>query len=157
MSCVEDRQGSGLGGDRTGVPDLAAGFGVERSDVEEDLDLLAVLGPLDHFTILHHRQDPARPRFGFVSGKHGRSGLVDDATVELSRNSCISAPPRLASAASLALHLLVEASPIDLDPALGGNLGRELDRKSERVVELERHRPGELVASGQLGVQQLMT
>ena len=143
MPGVEDRQGSGFGGDRTGVTDLAAGFGIERGDVDEDLDLLAMLGPLDHLAVAHDRQDPAGAGLGFVSGEHGRSGLVDDAPVKLAGHRRIATSPRFPGSAALALHLLVEAGPVDLDAALVGDLGGELDWEAKRVVKLEGHRTGE--------------
>ena len=71
---------AGLGGDRSGVADLAAALGVERGPVEEDLDVVALtraaaVGHVDH------REHAALGGVGAVPEELGDAELLDDLAV----------------------------------------------------------------------------
>ena len=81
-------------------------------------------------------------RVGFVlvvAGEHGAAVRVEDLAV---RRDVVGVGRRdLATrlgATTLLGHSFVEAGAIEFDAALLGDLGRDLDRKAERVVQQER-------------------
>ncbi len=146
---VEHLGPAGGRGDHAGVAHLAAGLGVEGCAVGEHLDEVVV----DR----EHRQQAALGRVVVVAGELGEAELLDDLPVGV--ELVTRARPGLAGVlgpAPLLGHLGLEAGPVDVDAALGGDLGGELEREAVGVVQLEGRGPREGLAPverGQLVVE----
>ena len=139
-----DLGGAGLGGDRTGVADLAAALGVERGLVEEDLDELGVAITARH---VEHVEDPGNGVVGDVAEEHRDAVLLDDAAVGVDVGVLpMDAAGRLRPLALLG-HLRLEPGEIDRDATLRGDLLGQLEREPVGVVEGERRRTRQDVAS----------
>jgi hypothetical protein len=77
VSGVDDDAGARLGLDDTGVTDLAARFSVEGSPAQEQLDLLALLGPLDGLAVRDDGQNLPVGGFCLVPDEVGEPGDVE--------------------------------------------------------------------------------
>ena len=132
---VEHLGPAGVGGDRAGVADLAAGLGVEGRAVEHDGTSSA------HGRCTPRPSEPRTPRGPTNSvGPNCSSSSCEGSSASSSR------PPLLrASLARRPLlgHLGVEAGLVDVDAALGRDLLGELEREAVGVVQQEGDGAGE--------------
>ena len=128
---VEHVDHAGVGGDRAGVADLAAGLGVERRAVEE------------------RRPSPTTPTtrgLGLVllaAGELGGAVLGRGCRCCSSTSSPVATPPALAAArarGALVGHGRLEPGHVDLDAACSADLLGDLEREAVGVVQLERDR-----------------
>ena len=116
--------------DHAVVVDLAAAGGVERG-----LDELGQQLPV----LLRHRRDGGRLLGRLVAGEDRRvAGARRERPQLLARVLPTLAAGAGARADALLLHQRLEALLVDAQPALGGELEREVEREAEGVVELER-------------------
>ena len=127
------------------VADLPAALGVERRHVQEDADVLTLLGHRQLAALgVEHRHDlPVGVEMLVPDelGRRHRAGLDAD------RHA---ASPRPRGARALLLQELGEAVDVHLQPRLGRQLLRQLQREPERVGELERLVAGQDLAFGVL-------
>src|SRR6185312_16182152 len=125
---VVDRETAGRAGQRAGVADLAAGFGVERRAIQDQQSFLALAQPVDMATAAHDAKHLAAAVFqGLVAEEHGRRQLAGQLGRHLS--------PRLelaggAGAFALLVHGLLEAGHVDVEAALACDVGGEVDRET---------------------------
>ncbi len=136
------------------IPDLPARLSVERRAVQDEADLLAFGGELGRAVRAQQgNQAPIglrRPVAGELGlprlGRHGGQVLVGPPL-----------PRRALGPLALLGHQRLEALLVDRQAGLGGELGRELLREAEGVVELEHHVAGEalpFLGPFHLGVEQ---
>ena len=131
---VLDAHPAAGGADETGVTDLSARLGVERRALEIELHLVALRHELGAMPI---DPQPGDPGFGFqlgIAGEFGARKLFDGGPVLRDRS---------ARAVALSRHRGLESVLVDGEPAILGQLARQLEGKSEGVVELERVLAGE--------------
>ena len=112
------------------IADLPARLRIERRAVEHDDGFLA-------------REDLFRLRAAFVERDHFRIEGERVVTMEFGRAAAVvdalarAEARRGARALALALHGGFEAGVVDAHAALARDVGGQIDRKAERVVELE--------------------
>jgi hypothetical protein len=112
------------------VADLAARLGIERRFVEDDDTDFAFAELFDRTAVAVEREYLAAELERLVAMEMGHRAAV----VERRRH------PELAGSARLFLlqrHRGVEGGDIDADPALAADIGREVEREAEGVVQLE--------------------
>ena len=110
---VEHHGPPGLGRDGAGVADLAAGLGIERGAVEEDVDravALTVTGPaIDR----DHGQHPALGHVVRVAEELGHPELVDDVTIRVEIDALTG--PLLCGLGPITLGGHVGTEPVEVD------------------------------------------
>src|SRR5690606_25037332 len=134
---------SGFGDDRSGVPYLPARFGIEGSEIDEDLPLLALLETLAGFSFDQDGEHLSPVAFPFVSGECGEAEFVGELAIDLPGSGGVASLPRRPSPLALRFHLRLEALFVNDAAPFGDDFRSELDRESVCVVELEGHCPGE--------------
>src|SRR5579875_1095886 len=118
------------GGNRPAVADLTALFGIERRVVEDDLRRFAGDDLVDRLAVAQQHHDLAVGFQARVAVEHADDTRqirhVDDRALFRGVR---------ASARALLFHRLLESFEIDGDAAFHGDLARELERKTVRVVQ----------------------
>ncbi len=138
---VVDLGEAGVGADRAGVADLAARLRVEGSAVEEDLDDAVLVGG-------EHREDATLRLALDVAGELGLAELLEQLAVRVGVRMLGARLAGVLAAAALLGHRRVEARGVDVDAALGRDLGGQLEREAERVVQAKRDIPREHLRLG---------
>ncbi len=126
------------------VADLAAGFGIERRAIEHDDAGLAGVQLVDRRALAVERRDAG------AQLRAARSREIRSLSPAYSRPLGHREPARRARTLALRAHRRLEARHVEHHAALAADVGGEIDRKAEGVVELE-HRLAveQLVARGE--------
>src|SRR6516162_11262555 len=138
---AEQRQACAALRDLAAVADLPARFGVERCAVEDDDAAIAGHERVGLDAVLVDRGDARFVEQRLITTEFRFRAFISEclARLELARG---------ARALALRLHRLFEARIVDDDAALAADVGREIERKAEGVVERE----GDLTRENELRV-----
>ena len=145
---IGDLDDTRFGCDRAGVPNLAARLSVERADVEEELDVAPLLCPFDAVALAQDRKDLPSPVGYLISDEVRRVDAPQELSVCLCLATGVVPLERSSRPVLLFGHGDVEARPVDGESSFGGDLLGQLDRETERVVELERGLAGNRIPIG---------
>lgn len=136
---LHDRENA-VGLDQPRVADLAAALGIERRTFEQDHALLAFAESVDFPSVPDERADPGIAFALFVTdeirgaefvGQRVEHVPLDDVVGDLLAGA--------AGALALPRHLRLESLFVDRHAALGADLAGQLQRETERVVQLKGH------------------
>ena len=146
LDCVGNPDSPALGLERSGIADLAAGFGVEGRLVGDDRDRVASFGTLDLGAVAHQGDDLAFGALGLVAEEFGRAVAVAQAEPDSVLRPVAGAGPGLARFGALALHGCVEAVQIDRPALAAQHILGEIEGEAVGVVEPEGDLAGERFA-----------
>ncbi len=151
-------RGAALGADQPGIADLAAGLGVERRLVHDDLHSGAGRRGIDLRAVLHQRQDLPRGMLGVVAEKLGRALRFGDVIPDGRIRRLARARPGGARLGLLRRHRGIEPPGLDAAALFAQRVLGKVEREAKGVVELERgftRQFGALGQRGELFVEQL--
>ncbi|EGO96301.1 hypothetical protein APM_0875 [Acidiphilium sp. PM] len=143
---VGDADGDAGGGERAGVADLAAAFGVEGRLVEDEGDLLPGLGAAGGRAVHHHGEDAGIALLGRVAEELGAAETVAQVEPDGFGRGIAGAGPGGAGAGFLLGHRRGEALVIEAAMLLAQRVFRQVEREAVGVVELEGDRAREFLA-----------
>ena len=129
---------AGFGADEAGVADLAAGLGVERRLVDDDLHLGTGFGRIDPRAIAYQRPDLALGLLGVVAEKLGRALVLGDVVPDRRIRRLARARPGGTRLGLLFGHRGVEPRGLDRATLFAQRILGEVEREAVGVVELER-------------------
>ena len=122
-----DRGATTRAGDRAGVGDLAATFGIERGALELEQHASCVI-TVDWLQRRDRRLDSQLVEADELAAR----GIANELCCLLGRQRA--AACRCTRPLTLLVHQLVEACSVDLRPPLAGELLGQLNREAERVM-----------------------
>ena len=129
---ILDADSAAGGGDGASIADLAPRLRIKRCALEKDLDLVAFACGIRCFPFF---ADANELGLGHEHAVASELGLRDIA------GECPLVRDVASRALALQLHLRAKAFFVNLHAAFGGELARQLERKSKRVVKAERIGP----------------
>jgi hypothetical protein len=128
--------------DRAAVAHLAPALGVEGRLFDHHPHLLALARHVAALAV-HDQRAHVRGKIQRVVAEKGGGEVARDAAVDLADPLVAAALPGRPRPLALRLHGAVEPGLVEVDPVTPQDVGREVHRKAEGVIELEDRRAGE--------------
>ncbi len=123
--------------EHSAVSHLAAAFGIKRRRVEEHFALVAFLELAHLGAVPGEGHDADVRELGLAIAFEARLDAATDGSVDTTVGRRRRLLPRIASPGPLQVHLALEARLVDADTGFRGDIDREIEGHSERVVEFE--------------------
>ena len=136
--CIVDFENAFFRFDETGITDLTAGFGIERSLRKDDCSFFSLTADNRlKLAVLDYRKYFGVAFRHFISAKFGNKVFVNKVAVFVAPAEIAESCSCIAGFLFLLLHEGSETVLVDLNTFFLCKLASQVDREAERIIELE--------------------